>query len=141
MLKEFKDFIGGGNVMDLAVAVIVGGAMQKIIQAVVDELIVPLIGLLPGAGDLAARYLVLKSGATPIPDGAPLAKARETGAVVLGYGQVLSTAITVLITAFAVFLIVRAINNMKRKDELEAETAAVTEVGLLTEIRDLLNRK
>ncbi|MGC4047261.1 MAG: large conductance mechanosensitive channel protein MscL [Armatimonas sp.] len=141
MLEEFKKFIGSGNVMDLAVAVIVGAAMTKIIQSFVDELIVPLVGLLPLPGDLSASYLVLKGD---VPSGAALAEARKVPhAVVLGYGQFISTMLTVLITAFAVFLVVKAINKMKAK-QVEAPAEAPpppADVVLLTEIRDLLKSK
>lgn len=139
MLKEFKDFIGGGNVMDLAVAVIVGAAMNKIIQSFVDELIVPLTGLIPGAGDLSSKYVVIKE-TNPIPAGMPIAEAHKNG-VVLGYGQFISTGITVLLTAFVVFLIVRQMNAMKKKPNEAAEPAAVVnELSLLTEIRDALKK-
>ena len=140
MLKEFKDFIGGGNVMDLAVAVIVGAAMNKIIQSFVDELIVPLTGLIPGTGDLSGKYLTIKG---VVPDGTPIAEAHKVpGAVVLGYGQFFSTALTVLITAFVVFIIVRQINAMKAKPGEAVEAVeVVNELTLLTEIRDALAKK
>lgn len=143
MLEEFKKFIGSGSVIDLAVGVIVGSAMGKIIQSFVDELIVPLVGLLPLPGDLSGLYIALK-GADQIKPGMPLAKARALdGVVVLGYGQFVSTALTVLITAFAVFLVVKAINTMRKKEaEAPAEPPApAPDVALLTEIRDLLKSK
>ena len=140
MLKEFRNFIGGGNVVDLAVGVIVGAAMGKIIQSFVDELIVPLVGLLPGTGDLAAKYAVLKPGTAPITDGMPLVDARKTGAVVLGYGQFLSVTITVLLTALVVFLIVRQINRMKKAVPAPAPAAPTPDQILLTEIRDALKK-
>jgi large conductance mechanosensitive channel len=137
MIEEFKKFIGGGNVIDLAVGVIVGGAMGKIIQSFVDELIVPLVGLLPLPGDLSNSYAVLKG---VVPAGAALVDARKVpGAVVLGYGQFISVALTVLITAFAVFLVVKAINKMKLAQASEAPPPPPQEV-LLGEIRDLLKK-
>jgi large conductance mechanosensitive channel len=139
MIEEFKKFIGGGNVIDLAVGVIVGGAMGKIIQSFVDELIVPLVGLLPLPGDLSNSYLALKGG-EKITAGMALVDARKVpGAVVLGYGQFISVALTVLITAFAVFMVVKAINKMKLAQASEAPPPPAQEV-LLTEIRDLLKR-
>ena len=143
VLKEFKEFIGGGNVVDLAVGVIVGAALGKIIQSFVDELIVPLIGLLPGAGDLAAKYLVLKPGpdaSKAIADGMTLVDARKTGAVVLGYGQFLATLITVVLTAFVVFLIVKQINKMKAAAPAPEPAGPTPDQALLTEIRDALKK-
>lgn len=142
MLEEFKKFIGSGSVIDLAVGVIVGSAMSKIIQSFVDELIVPLVGLLPLPGDLSGLYIALKGG-EKITAGMPLAKARALdGVVVLGYGQFIGTALTVLITAFAVFLVVKAINRMRVKEAAApAEPPAPpADVALLTEIRDLLKK-
>ncbi len=142
MLEEFKKFIGSGSVIDLAVGVIVGSAMGKIIQSFVDELIVPLVGLLPLPGDLSGMYLAIKGG-EKITAGMPLAKARALdGVVVLGYGQFIGTGLTVLITAFAVFLVVKAINRMRVKEAAApAEPPAPpADVALLTEIRDLLKK-
>lgn len=142
MLEEFKKFIGSGSVIDLAVGVIVGSAMGKIIQSFVDELIVPLVGLLPLPGDLSGMYLAIKGG-EKITAGMPLAKARALdGVVVLGYGQFIGTFLTVMITAFAVFLVVKAINKMRAKQaEAPAEPPAPpADVALLTEIRDLLKK-
>ncbi len=139
MIEEFKKFLGGGNVIDLAVGVIVGGAMGKIIQSFVDELIVPLIGLLPLPGDLSNSYLALK-GAEKITAGMALADARKVpGAVVLGYGQFISVALTVVLTAFAVFLVVKAVNKMKLAQASDAPATPPQEV-LLAEIRDLLKK-
>lgn len=138
MLKEFKDFIGGGNVMELAVAVIVGAALNKIIQSFVDELIVPLTGLIPGAGDLSGKYLVLKG---VVPEGTPIAEAHKVaGAVVLGYGQFLSTGIAVLLTAFVVFLIVRQVNKMKAAVPVAVPAGPTPDQVLLAEIRDALKK-
>jgi large conductance mechanosensitive channel len=150
MLKEFKDFIGGGNVVDLAVGVIVGAAMGKIIQSFVDEMIVPLVGLLPLPGDLSNLYVALK-GSEKLAEAAqkagvghlPLAEARKVGdTVILGLGQFLTTALTVLITAFVVFIIVRQINKMKKPVEAPAPEPAgpPAQEVLLAEIRDLLKK-
>ena len=99
LFKEFKEFIGQGNAVDLAVGVIIGSAMTTILKSFVDELIVPLTGLL-GKADFANSYLVLKGS---VPDGAPLAEARKVaGAVVLGYGQFITVALNTLILAFVV---------------------------------------
>ncbi|MFN8609040.1 MAG: large conductance mechanosensitive channel protein MscL [Vulcanimicrobiota bacterium] len=142
LFKEFKEFIGQGNAVDLAVGVIIGSAMTTILKSFVDELIVPLTGLL-GKADFANSYLVLKGS---VPDGAPLAEARKVaGAVVLGYGQFITVALNTLILAFVVFLCVRTINHLKKAQAQEqaAEAAAAPaepprQEVLLSEIRDLL---
>jgi large conductance mechanosensitive channel len=144
IVKDFRDFIGKGNAIDLAVGVIVGSAMTTILKSFVDELIVPLTGLV-GKADFANSYVVLKGTVT---DGLPLAEARKVaGAVVLGYGQFATVLINTLIMAFVVFLVVRAIAKMKAK--MAAEEAAAppppppappADVVLLGEIRDLLKK-
>ena len=145
LLKEFKEFIGSGNAVDLAVGVIIGSAMTSILKSFVDEMVVPLTGLL-GKVDFANSYLVLKGEVAP---GVPLAEARKVaGAVVLGYGQFFTVAFNTLILAFVVFLCVRTINQIKKAqaEEKQAEEAAAPpepprQEVLLAEIRDLLAAK
>jgi large conductance mechanosensitive channel len=139
MLDEFKKFLGGGNVIDLAVGVIVGGAMGKIIQSFVDEMILPLVGLLPIPGNFNDAYLTLKKGGELFKEGEPLKLARDHGAVVLGYGQFISVVLTVVLTAFAVFMVVKAVNKMKLAQASEVAPPPPQET-LLTEIRDLLKK-
>jgi large conductance mechanosensitive channel len=135
ILKEFKEFIGSGSALDLAVGVIIGGAMTTILKSFVDELIVPLTGLL-GKADFANSYLVLKGTVT---DGLPLAEARKVaGAVVLGYGQFFTVALNTLILAFVVFLCVRAINRLRQKKAAEEPAGRPPTELLLIEIRDLI---
>jgi len=142
LVKEFKEFIGSGSAVDLAVGVIIGGAMTSILKSFVDEMIVPLTGLL-GKADFANSYLVLKGS---VGEGLPLAEARKVaGAVVLGYGQFFTVLFNTLILAFVVFLCVRTINHLRKAqaEEKAAEDAAPTpepprQEVLLTEIRDLL---
>lgn len=142
MLQDFKEFVGSGNAMDLAVGVIIGSAMTTILKSFVDELVVPLTGLI-GKADFSNSYLVLKG---TVADGLPLAEARKVaGAVVLGYGQFATVAVNTLILAFAVFLVVRAINKMK-KQKVQEEAAAPpppppAQEVLLAEIRDLLKAR
>ena len=141
LLKEFRDFIGHGNAMDMAVGVIIGSAMTTILKSFVDELVVPLTGML-GKTDFSNSYMVLKG---TVAEGTPLAEARKVaGAVVLGYGQFITVAINTLILAFAVFMVVRAVNSMRKKEE-EAPPAAPPEPPaqevLLGEIRDLLKAR
>lgn len=144
LLKDFRSFVGTGSAIDLAVGVIVGSAITTILKSFVDELVVPLTGLL-GKADFSNSYVVLKGA---VAEGVPLAEARKVaGAVVLGYGQFITVFVNTLILAFAVFMIVRAINKLK--DSMKKEEAAAApatppappaDVVLLTEIRDLLKK-
>lgn len=144
LLKDFRDFVGKGSAVDLAVGVIVGSAITTILKSFVDELVVPLTGLL-GKADFSNSYVVLKGA---VADGVPLGEARKVaGAVVLGYGQFATILVNTLILAFAVFMMVRAINKLKAKMAKEeaaapppAPPAPPADVVLLTEIRDLLKK-
>ena len=144
VVKDFRDFIGKGNAIDLAVGLIVGSAIGAILKSFVDELVIPLTGLVSKV-DFSNMYFVLKG---TVPDGTPLAEARKAaGVVALGYGQFITVAINTLILAFAVFMVVRAVNSLKAR--IAAEEAAApapvpaeppADVQLLTEIRDLLKK-
>src|SRR5262249_42235010 len=147
ILKDFRDFIGKGNAVDLAVGLIVGSAIGTILKSFVDELIIPLTGLIAKV-DFSNAYLVLRGD---VKEGTPLAEARRSvGVVALGYGQFLTVAINTLILAFAVFMVVRMVNKLKAAIEREEQRAAAAataepppappEVALLTEIRDLLKK-
>ena len=146
LLKDFKDFVGSGNAIDLAVGVIIGGAMTTILKSFIDELIIPLTGLL-GKADFANLYLVLKGQeaiTAKFPSGlAPLAEVRKLeGVVALGYGQFLTIAINTLILAFVVFMVVRAINKMRAAQKEEAIAPAATpEVAVLQDILEVLKSK
>jgi large conductance mechanosensitive channel len=139
MLKEFRDFIAKGNVMDMAVGIIIGAAFTAIVTSMVDDLINPIISLITGNTDFSGSYIVLK-GTTP--DGAPLAAAKEGGATVWAYGSFLTAVINFLIIAFVVFLLVKGVNRIKeaamRKQEADASAAGASTEALLAEIRDLL---
>jgi large conductance mechanosensitive channel len=144
LVKDFRDFVGKGSAVDLAVGLIVGSAIGAILKAFVDELIIPLTGLL-GKVDFSNMYLVIKG---TVPEGAPLAEARKAaGVVALGYGQFITVAINTLVLAFAVFLVVRGINTMKARMAAEEKAAPAAppppaaEVVLLTQIRDLLKQR
>lgn len=115
MLKEFREFALRGNVMDLAVGIIIGTAFGAVVKGLVDEILMPAIGVLLGGVDFANRYFVLRGG--PVPGNATLAQARETGAAVIGYGQFLNLILTFVIVAFAVFLLVKGMNAMRRKQQ------------------------
>jgi large conductance mechanosensitive channel len=141
ILKDFRDFIGKGSAIDLAVGLIIGSAITTILKSFVDELVVPLTGLISKV-DFSNNYFVLKGD---VPDGTPLAEARKIiGSVVLGYGQFVTVLINTLILAFAVFLVVRSINKLRKRMAREEAAAPAppaalpADVLLLTEIRDLL---
>jgi large conductance mechanosensitive channel len=136
MISEFKDFINKGNVMDLAVGVIIGGAFGGIVASLTDDLIMPLVGMVFGGLDFSDKYVVLSGTA---PEGASLAAAREAGANVLAYGNFLSVVINFVILAFVIFQLVKMANRMK-KAEAPAAPAGPSEVDLLTEIRDALKK-
>lgn len=115
MLKEFKEFIMRGNVLDLAVAVIIGGAFGAIVTSFVNDVLMPPIGLLLGNVDFTNLFLSLDGQAY-----ASLAAAQEAGAPTLNYGLFINTIINFLIVAFAIFLVVRAANRMSKKEEAPA---------------------
>ena len=146
MFKEFKEFAVKGNVVDMAVGIIIGAAFGTIVTALVEGLLMPPIGLLVGGIDFADLFTVLKEGATPAPY-ATLEAAQEAGAVVLQWGTFINTVISFLIVAFAVFLFVRWINKAKEAAarEATAEPEAAPELTadqqLLTEIRDALRSR
>lgn len=145
MLKEFKEFINRGNVIDLAIAVIIGGAFGAITTSLVNEVIMPVIGLLVGGMDFSALGIILKDAElySSIPE------AIEAGAPVLAYGAFINTIINFLIIAFALFMVVKAVNQMqemRKKEEVVEEAPAAppepsAEEQLLTEIRDLLAKE
>lgn len=143
-VSEFKEFAVKGNVMDLAVGVIIGGAFGKIISSVVDDLVMPIVSAIIGSPDFTNMYTVLKDPANGITEGMALADARAVeNAVVLAYGNFITVAINFLLLALAVFLMVKGINKLKRKEEVAPEPAAPagpTQEELLAEIRDLLKK-
>lgn len=121
MLKDFKEFAMRGNVVDMAVGIIIGAAFGAIVKSLVDDMIMPPIGLVLGNVDFSNLYLVLKEGAIAGPY-ASLAEAKKAGAVTVNYGLFANSVISFLIVAFAVFLLVRGLNKLKR----EAPAAAPT---------------
>ncbi len=136
MLSEFKTFIMRGNVLDLAVGVIIGAAFGTIIKSLTDDVIMPLITLMTGGGvDFSNKYIVLSGEA---PAGASLAAAREAGANVLAFGSFVTAIINFVILAFVIFMIVRQANKLMPPPE--AAPAGPTEVELLAEIRDALKK-
>jgi large conductance mechanosensitive channel len=136
MLTEFKEFIAKGNVLDLAVAVIIGAAFGTIVSSLTDDVIMPLIGAVVGDVDFSNLYTVLSGEVEP---GTSLAAARAAGANVLAWGQFVTVVINFLILAFVIFLLVRYANKVMKK-AAEAP-AGPSEVDLLTEIRDELKKR
>ena len=139
MLKEFRDFIARGNVLDLAVAVIIGAAFATIAASLTDDIIMPIVGKIFGGLDFSSYFTLLG----PIPAdyaGSPTdyAALKRAGVPVLGWGQFITVLINFLILAFIIFLIIRSANKMTHKGE---EAAGPTEVDLLTEIRDELKKR
>jgi large conductance mechanosensitive channel len=141
MLKEFQEFIARGNVMDLAVGVIIGGAFGLIVSSLVEDIVMPVVGAIFGGFDFSNYFIPLASGVTA----STLEAAREQGAV-FAYGNFITVAINFLILAWIIFLMVKFVNNLRRRLEREKEAAAVppappADVQLLTEIRDLLAKR
>ena len=130
--SEFKEFAMKGNVIDLAIGVVIGAAFGKIVSSLVEQIIMPPIGLLTGGVDFSSMKWVLKPG----DDSDPKHKIAE---VAIGYGAFINTIITFLIIAAAIFLVVKAINSMQKKPAEAPATPA--DVALLTEIRDLLKAR
>ena len=140
-IKEFKEFAMKGNVMDMAVGVIIGGAFGKIVSSLVDDVLMPLIGKLTGGVSFTDMFVTLGDG-----DFKTLAAAKEAGAAVFAYGQFIQNIVDFLIVAFCIFLMLKGINKLNRKKEepKPAEPAAPkgpTQEELLAEIRDLLKKK
>ncbi len=138
MLKEFKAFAMKGNVLDMAIGIIIGAAFGKIVSSLVGDVIMPPIGVLLGRVDFSQLYLNLSGGSFPT-----LAAAKEAGAATLNYGQFLQTILDFIIVAFAVFLLVKAVNTARKKEEAThaAPPPPSKQEALLGEIRDLLKAR
>ncbi len=142
MIEEFKKFILRGNVLDMAVGIVIGAAFGTIVKSFVDDIIMPPIGLLMGGVDFGNLFQVIKEGAAAGPY-ASLESAAAAGAVTINWGLFVNTLISFLIIAFAIFMVVRTVNKMQEaaalKDE-EEEAEGPTQEDLLSEIRDLLKK-
>ena len=137
-IQEFKDFAMRGNVMDMAVGVIIGGAFGKIVSSLVDDVLMPLIGKLTGGISFTDLFVTLGDG-----DFNTLAEAKEAGVSVLAYGQFIQNIVDFLIVALCIFLMIKGINKLNKKKEEPAPEAPAgpTQEELLAEIRDLLAKK
>ena len=131
MMSEFKDFAMRGNVVDMAVGIVIGGAFGKIVSSFVSDVLMPPLGMMMGGVDFTDLAVELKAAAGDVP------------AVTLNYGSFIQTVVDFIIIAFAIFMVIKAMNNMKKKEEAapEAPKAPSKEVVLLTEIRDALKNK
>ena len=142
MLKEFKEFAIKGNMIDMAIGIVIGAAFGTIIASLVADILMPVLGLLTGGVDFSSKFAILKEGTTPGPY-LTTAAATEAGAVTMNYGMFLNNVVSFLIVAFAMFMVVKAMNKMK-KEEAAAPPAppepTKTEV-LLREIRDAMVAK
>ncbi len=136
-IKEFKEFAMKGNVMDMAVGVIIGGAFGKIVTSLVNDVLMPVISLATGGIDFTDLFVNLGEG-----NYATLAAAKEAGAAVLAYGQFIQNVIDFIIIAFCIFLMIKAMNKLKKKEEPAPEAPkGPSQEELLAEIRDLLKQK
>jgi large conductance mechanosensitive channel len=143
MLKEFKEFVMRGNVMDMAVGIIIGAAFGAIVTSLVNDVLMPPIGLLLGGVDFSNVFLLLKAGAKAAPPYASLAEAKAAGAVTVNLGLFINAIISFVIVAFAIFMIIKAVNKVRRTEPPPPAAPAPptpTET-LLGEIRDLLRKK
>jgi large conductance mechanosensitive channel len=147
MLKDFKEFAVKGNMVDMAVGIILGAAFGTVVKSIVDDILMPIVSSITGAPDFSNLFVVLKA---PVDVAGvnmeSIAAVREAGGVALGYGLFINAAIAFLIVAFVLFMIIKAMNKLKRKEEAApapppAPPAPSAEEKLLTEIRDLLRAR
>jgi large conductance mechanosensitive channel len=136
MISEFKDFAMRGNVMDMAVGIVLGGAFGKIVASFVSDVLMPLVGKLVGGVDFTQMFVNLSSESY-----STLAAAEEAGASVLRYGNFIQTVVDFLIIAFAIFMVIKAMNSAKKKEEAAPPPAPPADQVLLGEIRDLLKKQ
>ena len=139
MLKEFKDFALRGNVLDLAIGVVIGAAFGKIVDSLVKDIIMPPIGLLMGGRDFGNMFAVLKEGTAAGPY-ATVEIAGKAGAITWNYGMFINTLLTFIIVAFAIFMLVKAYNAAKKAEPPVPPAPPAEDVLLLREIRDSLKK-
>jgi large conductance mechanosensitive channel len=141
-MKEFKDFTMRGNVVDLAVAVVIGGAFGKIISSFVKDILMPPIGMMLGGADFTQMKYVLKAGKEAVMEGDKVVT-EAVAALTVNYGNFIQNTVDFIIIAFAIFMVIKAINSSKKKKEEApaAPPAPSKEETLLTEIRDILKEK
>lgn len=142
MMKEFKEFAMKGNLVDMAVAFVMGGAFGKVTSAFIDGMVMPLVGQLTGGVDFSEKKLILTQATAEVKDAAGNVVTAGTSEVAVKWGAFVSVAIEFLVIAFVMFMIIKAINNMKKKEEAApaAPPAPSNEEKLLMEIRDALKK-
>jgi large conductance mechanosensitive channel len=143
MFGEFRDFIARGNVLELAVAVIIGGAFGTIVTSLTEDVIMPVVGFVFGGADFSSYFILLSVPAGYDGSTTDYAALKEAGAAMIGYGALVTAAINFLILAFIIFLLVRYASKMQArfaKQEEAAAPAGPTEIELLAEIRDALKK-
>ncbi len=136
MLKEFKEFAMKGSVMDLAIGVIIGAAFGKIVTSLVEDILMPPLGLLMGKVDFSSLFIQLSGEAVT-----SLAEAKKAGVPIIAYGNFLNQVVNFLLVAFAIFIVVKQVNRFRREEPAPAEPELSTQEKLLTEIRDLMKQK
>ncbi|QIG54988.1 large conductance mechanosensitive channel protein MscL [Altererythrobacter sp. BO-6] len=143
MLTEFKEFIAKGNVMELAVAVIIAGAFGTIVTSLTEDVIMPIVGFVFGGADFSSYFILLSTPEGYEGSTTDYAALKEAGAAMIGYGALITTIINFVILAFIIFMLVRYANKVTaqfKKEEEAAATAGPSEIDLLTEIRDALKK-
>ena len=140
MIKEFKEFAMRGNVVDMAVGIVIGAAFGAIVASFVGDVLMPFMGLLTGGVDFSSRFLLLKEGATPGPY-ATLAVAKTAGAVTVAYGLLINAVVNFLIVAAALFIVIKGMNATRKQEAAAPPPPPSPESVLLKEIRDLLSRR
>ena len=142
MFREFKEFAMRGNVVDMAVGIVIGAAFGAIVASFVGDVLMPVIGTMVGGVDFSNYFIVLKEGVTAPGPYPTLAAVKAAGGVAVGYGVMINTIVNFVIVAFALFMVVKAMNAAKKREEAAPAPAPQSaEEKLLTEIRDLLARR
>ena len=140
MMKEFKDFAMKGNLVDIAVAFVMGGAFGKVVTSFTDGLVAPVIGLITGGVDFSQKKIVLQNAVSEVKDPAGVITTPAVAEIALKWGAFFTTIIDFIIVALVMFMIIKAINSMKKKEAAAAPAAPPEEVTLLREIRDSLKK-
>lgn len=142
-IKEFKEFAIKGNVVDMAVGIIIGAAFGKIVNSFIDDLVMPLVSAIVGKPDFSSVFYALGTGAEKILPGMNLAEARKVApdAAIFAYGNFITILLNFFLLALVIFIMIKFINKLKRKQEVAAPAEPPVEQKLLTEIRDLLKTK
>ena len=139
MLKEFKEFAMQGNLVDMAIAFVMGGAFGKVVTAFIEGIVAPFIGLLLGGTDLSAHKMILREGVAEVKDITGAVTTPAVAELAMSWGSFITACIDFIVVAFVMFLIIKAMNKMKKQKE-EAPAAPAADIVLLSEIRDLLKK-